>query len=271
MKMYIVSCGKMWIESSGLIAVESGTAEGETSQDTWVDIPVYTVLFDHPNGLVLFDTACDPEGMTKNWPEYNKKVSPYDAFESEMLPERLKQLGVAPEDIRYVVLSHLHTDHAGCLRLFKNAEVYVNETEFDETIKQYALSEMRPAYIASDIKGWLDAQLNWHLISPDKREVKLLDGLTIINFGPGHAFGMMGILAELENDGNYLLIADALYLAENMGPPVRLPGLLYDEAGYMATAGLISDYASTKRARILYGHDKQQFKDLVKSTEGYYY
>ncbi len=32
--------------------------------------------------------------------------------------EQLKRIGIAPEDIRYVVLSHLHSDHTGAIGRF---------------------------------------------------------------------------------------------------------------------------------------------------------
>src|SRR5262245_56324944 len=41
----------------------------------------------------------------------------------------LSQLGVAPEDISEVVISHLHWDHAGNLEKFPNARFHVQERE----------------------------------------------------------------------------------------------------------------------------------------------
>lgn len=266
MKMYVISSGRLWLEKSGLVA-EPGAAEAGSER---VYIPVPSFLFVHPDGLVLFDTACDPEGMSKNWPEYNKQVSPLIAEEDEYLPARLSQLGISPEDIKYVVMSHLHTDHAGCLKMFKNAEVFVNELELMETLKQYAIREYKPAYIASDIKGWLEAELNWHLIDPAVKEYELLPGLTIVNFGSGHTFGMLGLLVELPKSGNFLLVSDALYTKENMGPPVKLAGLVHDTPGYVRTAELIQEYAGVHHAAILFGHDTEQFESLVTSAEGFY-
>ena len=39
-----------------------------------------------------------------------------------MLPARLDMMGVGPDDIDYVVLSHLHCDHAGCVGIFPQVE-----------------------------------------------------------------------------------------------------------------------------------------------------
>ena len=264
MKMHIISCGKLWLEKSALLAGEA--ADGY--ERVYIPVPVF--LFDHPEGLVLFDTACDPEGMSKNWPEMNKQVSPLFAGANEHLPAQLRQLGISPDDIKYVVMSHLHTDHAGCLKLFKKAEVFVSELELMEALKQLALRVYKPAYIESDIRGWLGAELNWRLIVPGIKEYSLLPGLTIVNFGSGHTYGMMGLLAEFRKSCSFLLVADALYTKENLGPPVMLAGLVHDEQGYIRTANFIREYAAAHNATILFGHDAAQFDSLIKSDEGYY-
>ena len=89
----------------------------------FVEFPVYAVLIDHPEGKILFDTGCNPDGMGEEgrWPQGIQTLFP--AFQSEecYLINRLEQLKVRPEDIKYVVASHLHLDHAGCLELFTNA------------------------------------------------------------------------------------------------------------------------------------------------------
>jgi len=270
-KMYVIDNGKMWEDMSNMIAGNRmGMASNKTPMAEWGSIPIHTFLIDHPDGIVLFDTACDPEGMSKNWPDFIKELSPYEVPKGGSLPERLEQLKVHPKDVKYVVLSHLHVDHAGCLKMFTNSEVFVNDVEFTTTLRQYALNEDLNVHLKSDISEWLKAELHWHLIEKNRREYKLLDGLTIVNFGSGHSWGMLGLLVELTKSGSFLLVADALYSEVNAGPPIQLPGIVYDSVGYVETAKYISDYAKSKNAKVLYGHDSKQFKSLIKSTEGFY-
>jgi N-acyl homoserine lactone hydrolase len=271
MKMYVLDNGKMWIDKATLVAGHNmATADNQHQIADWSDIPIHTFLIDHPEGLVLFDTACDPEGMEKNWPDFMKKDSPYTVPENGYLPERLAQLNIKPEDIKYVVISHLHVDHAGCLKFFKNAKVFVNDEEFTRSLRQYALNDDLGAHMKTDIEGWLSAGLSWHPVEKNVKEIEILKGLTVLNFGPGHSWGMLGLLVELPQSGNFLLVADALYTSVNAGPPVKLPGILYDSLGYVSTAKFISQYAEKKNAIVLYGHDKEQFASLITSTEGCY-
>ena len=70
----------------------------------------------------------------------------------------------------------------------------------------------------------MDTQLNWVPVDPETKEVELLDGITILNFGPGHTFGMMGLLVSLPNTGNVILASDTINTAKNYGPSILFPG-----------------------------------------------
>ena len=94
-------------------------------------------------------------------------------------------------------------------------------------------------------------------------------GVTIVNLGPGHSYGMLGMLVELES-GNYLLAADAIYSRAHYEPVPQLSGVVYDEKGYFDTMEFLRRYAAEHHAELLFGHDMKQFQSLKKSTEGYY-
>ncbi len=38
-------------------------------------------------------------------------------------------------------------------------------------------------------------------------------GIRVLNFGPGHAYGMMGLLVTLPESGNYIVASDAVNTA----------------------------------------------------------
>ena len=175
-----------------------------------------------------------------------------------------------PDDIGTVVMSHLHNDHAGCLHMFKKATVYVNNAEITTAVRNYVLKEPSDVHIPTDIKAIIDAELTWRPVMEDEFEVPVAQGLTIVNFGSGHSWGMLGLRVDLENSGSFLLVSDALYSAENYGPPVHMPGIVYDTIGYARTAKVIEKYCAAHGCRILFGHDAEQFAGLKKSPEAFY-
>ena len=271
MKMHVLYNGDLYLDLNSLVAGRvQASASSPATPCEWVRIPVSAYLIEHPDGLILYDTGCDPLGMSENWTEKHREYSPHVPVENGSIVERLAQLGYTPDDVTYVVISHLHTDHAGALALFKKAQVYVSDNEFTMVARMRLLGEMNPAYSASDIDPFFSAGLNWQLIGKEETEVRLLDGLTILNLGSGHTFGMLSLHVELPNSGSFLLVADAIYTKENAGPPVRKPGILYDSLGYIASAERLVNYAAAHNAQILYGHDAEQIKELVLAPDGYY-
>lgn len=46
-----------------------------------------------------------------------------------LLQQRLSELGLGPEDISHVLITHLHWDHVGNFTMFPNAQVLVSEAE----------------------------------------------------------------------------------------------------------------------------------------------
>ena len=269
-RMYIVSGGMIMCDLCNMVCMPvMGNADEQEVKSIWAYSPVTCMLIENEEGLVLFDTGCHPLAMTERWNEENRLRTPVTIGEDEGILKALKKLGKEPKDVRYVVLSHLHEDHAGCLEFFPDAEVFVSDRELRETMKLYALRGDMGGYIANDIKAWLDKGVRWHLVEDEQAEEELLDGIRILNFGPGHTFGMMGLLVSLPQSGNYILASDCINTKMNYGPPVRFPGLAYDTIGYRKTIERIRRLERRYQARVLFGHDIDQYRSLKFAPEYY--
>jgi glyoxylase-like metal-dependent hydrolase (beta-lactamase superfamily II) len=102
----------------------------------WTEpLPIYAWLVEHPEGAILVDTgetarAMEP-GYFPRWHLYFRLAVRVFVTPEEELGPRLEALGVAASDIRLVVMTHLHTDHAGGLAHVAGREVLVSRTELD--------------------------------------------------------------------------------------------------------------------------------------------
>ena len=261
---------KMWILDNGKIVMSAhNEVTSGGSGDDAPAIPIHSFLFQTEIGNILFDTSCDPKGMTENWPEYIR-ANPYVASPEQSMAGQLKLVGLTPDDIDIVILSHLHLDHAGELALFKNAKVYVSKEEFLKTLHAYADGTLDTFHLKTDIESWLRAELDWQLVDNSVKELVLCPGLTILNLGAGHSFGMIGLLVELEKDGNFVLAVDSCNDAEHFGPPAQLAGIAYDPDGYFRIIEELRTIAENKNAAVLFGHDMKQFSSLQKAVGGCY-
>ena len=272
-KLYVLDTGTMKMDKGFMVAMHNpATVNNPNPPAEFIEFPVYAVLIDHPEGMILFDTGCNPEGMGEEgrWPEGVQTMFPAFQDESCYLINRLEQLKVRPKDIKYVVSSHLHLDHAGCLELFTEATIIVHDTELANTMKQYAMTKDMGAYIWADVQAWVEKGLNWKTIMPHEDEIELAKGIKILNFGPGHAWGMIGLHVELPGEGGIILASDAVYSEENYGPPAKIPGIIYDSLGYLSAVDRIKKYAERTNSKVWFGHDAKQFRSFIKSTEGFY-
>ncbi|AQQ55059.1 AhlS family quorum-quenching N-acyl homoserine lactonase [Planococcus lenghuensis] len=272
-KLYVMDNGRMKMDKNWMIAMHNpATIQNPNAQTEFVEFPVYTVLIDHPAGKILFDTACNPNSMGPEgrWGQATQQMFPIDMPEECYLHHRLEQLNVRPEDIKYVVASHLHLDHAGCLELFTNATIIVHEDELNGTLQTYARNVKEGAYIWGDIDAWIKNNLQWKTVKRTEDNLLLADGVRLLNFGSGHAWGMLGLHIEMPETGNIILASDAIYTAESFGPPIKPPGILYDSVGYASAVEKIRRIAHETNADVWFGHDSNQFKNFRKSTEGYY-
>ncbi|MEM7513466.1 MAG: MBL fold metallo-hydrolase, partial [Bacteroidota bacterium] len=59
----------------------------------------------------------------------NRKILKFQIEEDWEVHRQLTKVGKSPDDIRWVVLTHMHLDHVDGLRHFKKAEVIVSEVE----------------------------------------------------------------------------------------------------------------------------------------------
>lgn len=182
-------------------------------------LPVNVFLFEHPAGLCLFDTGQTARAaLPGHFPRWHPffRLSRFELAPGDEAAAQLAKLGVAPGAIRWVVLSHLHTDHAGGVADFAAAELIVSNVEW-----------ARASGIAGRIRGYLPQ--HW----PDGLQPRLVelagppigpfagsfdltgDGtLTVVPL-PGHTPGHVGLLARLDGRG-YLAVGDLVHTAAEL-------------------------------------------------------
>jgi glyoxylase-like metal-dependent hydrolase (beta-lactamase superfamily II) len=97
-------------------------------------LPVLAFVVEHPAGLCVFDTgqtarAARP-GYHPAWHPY-LRLARFELGSGDELVPQLAADGLDPGDVRWVVLSHLHTDHVGGVAAFHSARVLVARKEWE--------------------------------------------------------------------------------------------------------------------------------------------
>src|SRR5215831_5620350 len=86
----------------------------------WTDwLPIHAWLIEHPEGNILVDTGETAKmaqpGYLPGWHPFFRLAASFQVRAEDELGPQLKKAGVASEQIRTVVLTHLHTDHVNGL------------------------------------------------------------------------------------------------------------------------------------------------------------
>ena len=263
-RLYVLDLGRLRMRSTVLIGQKPSPFADI------IEAPVSAYCIDHPDGRVLFDAGCHPDAMGPNgrWPMDFQQEFTHLGGEECALPHRLEQLGFGVDDLRYVVLSHMHADHAGCVEFFRKSQLIVHADELAAVVAAHKAND-QTNYAWRDTDAWIQTDLNWRTVSRNEGNLSLHDEVQILNFGRGHSFGMLGLSVRLPASGEVLLVSDAAYCAENLHRPPMMPGFFEDEAGFKATLDTIR-HRQHLGADIWFGHDPRQFAGLRKSTDGAY-
>lgn len=274
MKMHVLDLGTLTFDANGIVGGSSyATVQNPHAPNRLAEVPVSSYCIEHPDGNVLFDVGCHPDAMGQDgrWPDFLQDACPHTGGEECRLPNRLQQIGLGPDDIRYVVLSHLHNDHAGCVEFFRKSRLIVHECEFAGALRTYGLRKDNTSYVRRDIAAWCDTDLHWSLVGNNSGDMTINDCVEVLNFGSGHAHGMLGLHVRLPEAGSIILASDAIYSRANFEPEPLMPGECVDSVGLRRTVERIRNLAHRHKAQVWFGHDPEQFATLWKSTERPYF
>lgn len=265
MKVYILDNGWLECDENNIVAMSIiGTTENKKPTISWIRIPVFSVLIDHPDGKIIYDLGCHPDAMKGHWPNSIQKLYPYFYNENQDFQKQLALTDTKPEDIKTVVLSHMHMDHIGNMHLFKHADVYVHRKDFEQALVSVHLSmdqEKHGAYAKGDLEVPVK---QYHLIENDFELTKGIDIITL----PGHTPGILGLVIKLGKDGVLIFPQDAIYTARNYNPP-RSSGVVYDSLSYFKSIEKVRCLASKYNAKVMFPHDMDFFKTMKIAPEYY--
>lgn len=106
-----------------------GTLEKEkVNTDKVYPASLQNYLIDTGSEVILVDT-----GLPVETPDFEDKPD-LPLFMGEKVAnfkDALKNIGYEPKDVSKVILTHKHSDHAGELRLFDHAKIYMSHIEAD--------------------------------------------------------------------------------------------------------------------------------------------
>ena len=223
MELKVIECGRTSLDFELAVTGHPdklASAEGPSKKEL-LRHPIYFYVIEHPSGRILVDTGVSIHFRTEWKNQFYQEAMSYDPGEGGLFPERLEQLGLRVEDFDHVVITHLHTDHAGNVRMFAptGAKIYVGENELRGAVTQKGgliRDDLITLWGVTSPQGFTRA--DFASLLPDRAievfgDFELLPGVWIITL-PGHTWGTLGVAVNLPESGWILIASDAIYLAD---------------------------------------------------------
>jgi 4-pyridoxolactonase len=245
---------KVYILDSGSLVIDRSQIMWHFDIGTPVRFPVYSVLIDHPDGLVLYDSGYDLDHVLKVLPFELPEQTP-----DQTLTAQLAKAGFKPEDVDIVINSHLHFDHVGGNGKLTNATTMLHRDELvharvPQPFEHLGYSDMN-----------FDLGAKYKLISGDDYEV--LPGIRLFETN-GHTAGHYSLLVELDGENSMLFTGDAAYTFENLEREV-ISGFHLDPSLSVESLRRLKYLARTLPADLYPSHDMDPFVKWKKAPEYY--
>jgi glyoxylase-like metal-dependent hydrolase (beta-lactamase superfamily II) len=248
-RMYVINCGENHVKD-----VSRWTPGVNAGKEHMFSNHCY--LIRHAQGWMLWDTgnadriAAMPSGLSV-------AGGAITAYMKKPLAESLKEVGVAPADIKHFAMSHAHGDHSGNANLFTAATLYVQRAEY---AAMFGPEPQKFGFIAANFDK---LRANPAMIIDGDYDV-FGDGTVTLKAAPGHTPGHQVLVVRLPKTGPVMLSGDMVHLQYSWTYRVA-PSFNFDIPRSMATIDAMKAYAQKTGAQLWINHDMEQNAKIPKA------
>jgi glyoxylase-like metal-dependent hydrolase (beta-lactamase superfamily II) len=250
-RLYVIDCGALLFNKPELYNLKP-----EEIKETNISVTCYLVV--HPKGTLLFDTGLTDTIVGR--PFWENPIRGYSQVKINTLKGQLADIGYRPENIDYLVLSHLHWDHTGNALYFTQSKLLIAKEEYDAGFRtdlppggpyrynEYAMLAKQAQFISKDFDVFGD-------------------GTVRILASPGHTKGHVCLYVKLKNTGGVVLTGDLFHFPEELSLG-RMPEA-EKTTGTAESRQKIVDFAKSTNSQIWIGHSLTLFRTLHKAPSWY--
>ncbi len=217
-----------------------------------IPMPVHSWVLRVGKFNVLIDTCMGNDKNRAEFPEMHMLTNRY--------LERMADMGLTPEDIDYVLCTHLHLDHVGWntrlhngrwVPTFPNAQYVISRREY-VAAKEEAANPATPAFIRNTFEDSIHPIVESGKACLVDDVYELLDCLTLRS-APGHSPGHVRI--ELKSQG-----ASGVFAGDILHSPIQIPFwqwssfVCWNQSMAAAARRELLEYCCAENALLIPGH-----------------
>ena len=266
MKLYTFTSFPLDISKAALSSAATG--------DEKIIVPVGFFLIKHPKGNVMFDTG-DNDRLVSDKTYWGPMAAMLDKGVDPNLTidAQLGKIGMKASDINYVVLGHMHLDHAGNVGRFPNATIVVQRDEITNAF--WPPKDFAGPYISGDFEKLRSdtgsASAGRQPTIELNGDLDLFgDGSVFVHRAAGHTPGSQMAVVRLPKSGTIVLTSDTCYLMENLDKDI-LPsiGLTFNPTEMLNGYAYIKRVRDMEKGQVFMAHDAEGFKQHKQAPDHY--
>ena len=220
-----------------------------------VDTGFFAFVIRTDDHTILVDTGPHPDDFAEVAPRGFK----FNTKEEDLLPNRLKEIGLTFKDIDMVIWTHVGFDHNGWISHLHHAEHVMQKTEYEFITHPPAF------YRAYHPEKFLHPDIKWRLVDGD---TVFMPGITLL-MTPGHTLGQQSVMVDLPDSGTIILSADVVHFHENIDKEY-IPNICVDQMQAFYSVKRLKVWAQIRKAQVFTSHDYGHWmKAIKKSPEAY--
>ena len=240
-RLYVMDCGH----------------NAATDQSRWspginvgkpIELSDTCTLIKHGNQWLLWDTGY-PDAIA------DKPVTgPVGtASRAKKLSAQLAEIGVKPDDITFIAVSHHHGDHVGNVDMFPKSTLLIQKAEVDFAFAEGKNPPFKKDRPMNQLAGDFDV---------------FGDGSVVILTTPGHTPGHQVLLVNLAKTGWIVLSGDLAHFQDNWDND-RVPSMNTSADQTKASRAKVLKVLADKKAQFWINHDLASFKTRKLSPQYY--
>ncbi len=240
--VHVLDCGEIGVSDQSQFS--PGVNVGQR-----IDLKNTCYVIEHPRGTLMWDTglpdavAAQPDGV---------RGESYHVRRKQTLAAQLAKLGIKPESINYIAMSHLHFDHSG------NANVFFGPTWLVQRPEYETAFSVQAGQAGFDSTSYNNLKSKAQQISGDYDVFG--DSSVVILSTPGHTIGHQSLLVRLPS-GKILLSGDLWHFRANREHK-RVPSFNFDKDQTLSSMERVEQLLKAHNARLIIQHDPQDVAAL---------
>jgi N-acyl homoserine lactone hydrolase len=254
------SSPRLYVMDCGYVNLSEVSGFGLSNEDTSVRemfVPCY--LIQHKGKSMLWDAGLPLAMVGAGKVKIDTMAGAYLQYDVSLI-DQLAAIGITPEQVDYIALSHLHFDHVGAANLFAGSTWLVQRSEHEAAFGETAFAAFRPEFYSA----------------LQTAQTKLLDGdydvfgdgkVKLIS-APGHTPGHMVLALDMKQTGKLVLSGD-LYHFQKSRVLKSVPLFNHSAGNTLEAMDKVEALIKETGATLWIEHDMELARTLKKAPDFY--